>query len=207
MAWPTAANVSNSTTFYDWDARVLPGMSRDDSFHLRLFNPNGADCNRCHSNSSLFEIRQTGTTTTSSSASDTPTSIPTSDTSDSSTSLTDTHAFKLGLGLGLGLGIPLLVLLTSLATWAYVRRRKRKRIGENASQTGEPLVDWKEASAHTQATTAETHSDSKQGDMAQKAEVEGTNIVEMSGKSEPIEAPTSNVEVERAELEDSSSRT
>lgn len=193
--------MSNSTTFYDWDARVLPGMSRDDSFHLRLFNPNGADCNRCHSNSSLFEIRQDPATTTSSSASDTPTSIP---TSDASTSLTDSHAFKLGLGLGLGLGIPLVVLLTSLATWACVRRRKRRRIEESASQSGEPLVDWKGAQPHESA--AEGHTDRKQEDKAQKAEVRGRNIVEMSGTSEPSEAPAGNVEFERAELEDSSRR-
>lgn len=111
------ANVSNAThESWNWTARVLPGMKRGHSFHLHLFNADDPTCGRCHSNSSLFEIAQSG----SSAAGDQP-ATPKSQ--------------MLPLGLGIGLGLPLLMLLAAFATWICIcRRRGKKDNGDGQSE-------------------------------------------------------------------------
>jgi len=121
---PHKANVSNAThESWNWTARILPGMKRGHSFHLHLFNADEPTCGRCHSNSSLFEIAQFG----SSAAGDQTVTLDKSQT--------------LPLGLGLGLGLPLLVLLMAFATWVCIcRRRGKKRDGDGRS--GQPLTNY-----------------------------------------------------------------
>ena len=101
-------------------------MNRGIPFHLHLYNAENPICATCHSNSSLFEIAQSG--------------------SEGSVSLgpeaSSSSSSKLPLGLGLGLGLPLLVLKTGCATWAFIRW-KRKEKGGQGSQTAVPRQDNK----------------------------------------------------------------
>jgi hypothetical protein len=160
-------------------------MSRDDAFHLRLFNAQGADCNRCHSNSSFFEIKQ--------------------GTADSGSSPRSKNKHTLALGLGLGLGIPLLILLTSLATWFCVRRRHRratkKREEEAISQNGGLLVDWKATQPSVSPAEGWRHDST-----TANAELGGGGLVEMSGAARLSEAPSNPARSERVELEGDSRR-
>ena len=117
------ANVSNAThESWNWTARVLPGMKRGHSFHLHLFNADDPTCGRWHSNSSLFEIAQSG-----SSAAGDQYATP--------------KSHMLPLGLGLGLGLPLLVLVATFATWICIRRRRGKK--ENGDgRSGQPVTNY-----------------------------------------------------------------
>lgn len=149
-------------------------MSREDAFHLRLFNANDPNCRHCHSNSSdLFII-------------------------DSSAAAG--RSLKLGVGLGLGLGIPILVALTAFATWLWVRRRNSmQNVG---SQSGEPLVDWK--GVHPTVLPCDGSLPSKQRREAleadpnlSKVEIQSTEVVELPVEAVPVEAPTQHSMGER----------
>lgn len=172
------ANTSNATTFYIWTAHELPGMNREDPFHLRLFNVQDPNCRHCHSNSSDFVIID-------------PSAV-------------GGHSFKLGVGLGLGLGVPVLVTLTVLATWLWVRKRKR-RAQDNGSQSGEPLVDWK--GLHPSVSPCSGSGNGKTGgtleadpDLA-KVEMEGRDVIELPVEAVRCEAPGQPTIEDRVELE------
>ena len=103
-------------------ARVLPGMKRGHSFHLHLVNADDPTCGRCHSNSSLFEMAQTG-----SGAAGRQSATPESQ--------------MLSLGLGLGLEMPLRVLLAAFATWFWMCRGRGMRRNVDG-RMGKPGTDY-----------------------------------------------------------------
>lgn len=158
-------------------------MNRGHAFHLRLFNADDAECDRCHSNSSLFEIKQPGLTT-SNIPSATDNNTTTSDSVSVSANSTSASSHDLSLGLGLGLGLPLGVLTSAFVTWLGLRRRRRGRAGgDGASQSEEPLVDLKRVWPEREDV---------------KAEMQGQPIIELSSLDTAVEAPTNT---DRAELD------
>jgi len=177
------ANISNTTSTFNWETRLLSPMSHDDAFHLRLFNAEGADCNRCHSNSSFFEIKQSAD-------------------SGSNPRPKEKHALKLGLGLGLGLGIWLLISLTGLLLCCCrVRQSRRvKKREEAASQNCESLVNWNTTEPSVPPT------EGWQDGTATNAELGGGSLVDMSGVTRISEAPSNPAVSERVELEGDSKR-
>lgn len=177
-------------------------MGRSDPFHLRLFYPDNPECNRCHSNSSEFQIVDGSATATPAPGPDSSSAPDSGIDSDSGSSSSsgpgsDSSSLRLGLGLGLGLGIPLLVLTTAFTTWVCVRKRRKAR-EEGASQTDEPLVDWKGERRDDLAAGGEgAMGDGKSGFVGEvfraeqgmdKPEMEGKDVVEVSGVSRPVEA-------------------
>jgi len=174
------ANVTNTTTSYQWSAHVLAGMTQEDYLHLRIYNANNPDCPRCHANSTRFNI-----------------------VSRAGNGNNKQH-LKLGLGLGLGLGLLLFLALIGIAVWLCVRRSKSsKRDGTGSSTgTGEELMGYRQeqlVAGQDMRKSYEPHAGHVAND---KAEVDGHGVVEMAHERDVAEMPAAGLgQRERVELE------